>query len=49
MLIGDNGGRITKITASSLEVTEQYEDGKKRIKSRKIVLPLAKKSKETSR
>ncbi|WP_243371410.1 pilus assembly protein PilP [Geotalea sp. SG265] len=49
MLIGDNGGRITKITASSLEVTESYEDGKKRIKNRKIVLPLAKKSKETSR
>lgn len=49
MLIGDNGGRITRITASSLEVTEQYLDGKKRIKNRKIVLPLAKKSKEISR
>lgn len=49
MLIGDGGGRITKISASSLEVTEQYQDSKKRMRNRKIVLPLAKKSKETSR
>lgn len=49
MLIGSNDGRITKITASSVEVTEQYLDGKKQLKFRKIVLPLAKKSKEISR
>lgn len=49
MLIGDNGGHVTKITPSYLEVSEQYIDGKKHTKIRKIVLPLAKKSKEISR
>lgn len=49
MLIGSNEGRITKITASSVEITEYYSDNKKKVKSRRIVLPLAKKSKETSR
>lgn len=49
MLIGDNNGRISKITASTLEVTERYTDEKKRIRSRNIVLPLAKKNKEISR
>jgi type IV pilus assembly protein PilP len=39
MLIGNNGGRITRISASSIEVIEQSGHGKKR----KIVLPLAKK------
>lgn len=49
MLIGSGGGSITKITANSLEVSEPYADEKNRKKMRKIVLPLAKKSKETSR
>lgn len=49
MLIGDANGRISKITASSIEVTETYIDEKKRAKKRIVVLPLAKKSKEISR
>ncbi len=48
MLIGLYGGRITQITATSVIVTENYSDGKKQ-KTRKIVMPLAKKRKEISR
>jgi type IV pilus assembly protein PilP len=43
MLIGNNDGRITKISASSIEVIEQNPTKGGRGKKRKIVLPLAKK------
>lgn len=49
MMIGNNEGRISRITASSVEVIERNQDSKKRSKPRMIVLPLAKKSKEISR
>jgi len=49
MLIGDGGGRVTNITASSVEVTERYTDEKKQTRTRKIVLPLARKNKESHR
>ena len=43
MLIGNNGGRITRISASSIEVIEQNPTGGGHGKKRKIVLPLSKK------
>jgi type IV pilus assembly protein PilP len=43
MLIGNNDGRITRITASTVEVVENFREDSGRIKKRKIVLTLAKK------
>ncbi|HBG08260.1 MAG: pilus assembly protein PilP [Geobacteraceae bacterium GWC2_58_44] len=43
MLIGNNDGRITRITASSVEVVENFREDTGRIRKRKIVLTLAKK------
>jgi type IV pilus assembly protein PilP len=42
MLIGSNDGRITRISASAVEVVEVYKEGRSKVK-RKIVLTLAKK------
>jgi type IV pilus assembly protein PilP len=43
MLIGSNDGRISRITASSVEVVERFKEDNGRLRSRKIVLALAKK------
>jgi type IV pilus assembly protein PilP len=43
MLIGDNDGRITKITATTIEVFEKYRDENGRIKSRTVKLTLPQK------
>jgi len=43
MLIGDNDGRITKITAKSIDVLESYRDDNGRIKSRTVKLTLPQK------
>ena len=43
MQIGSNGGRITRITSSSIEVVERFKESSGRIKSKTIVLTLAKK------
>lgn len=43
MLIGNGGGHISKITASSIEVLEQFRDDSGHARKRKIVLQLAKK------
>ena len=43
MRIGSNNGRITRITASSVEVVESFRADGKGSKKRKIVLTLAKK------
>lgn len=43
MLIGNNGGRIVRISASSIEVIEQNPSKGGHGKKRRIVLPLAKK------
>jgi type IV pilus assembly protein PilP len=43
MLIGNNDGRIVKISASSISVVEQYRDDNDRIRKRTIVLTLKKK------
>jgi len=43
MLLGNNEGRISRITASGVEVTESYKDEKGRSRKRTIVLTLAKK------
>ena len=43
MLIGDSDGRITRITATSIEVIEKYRDDGGRIKSRTVQLTLPKK------
>jgi type IV pilus assembly protein PilP len=43
MLIGSNDGRITRITASSVEVDERFREDSGRVRKRKIVLTLAKK------
>lgn len=43
MAIGSNDGRITRITASSVEVMERFKDDTGRFKKRKVVLTLAKK------
>jgi type IV pilus assembly protein PilP len=43
MEIGTSQGRITRITASSVEVVESFKADNGRIKKRKVVLTLAKK------
>jgi type IV pilus assembly protein PilP len=43
MQIGTNDGRITRITASSVEVVESFKTDNGRVRKRKIVLTLAKK------
>ncbi len=43
MLIGNNDGRISKITASSVEVVEKYRANNGKLRTRKTVLALAKK------
>lgn len=43
MKIGNNDGRITRITSSSVEVVETSRDDSGRIRKRKIVLTLTKK------
>ena len=43
MLIGNNDGRISKITASSLEVLESYRDDTGQFKKRTITLTLPQK------
>jgi type IV pilus assembly protein PilP len=43
MLIGDNDGRITKITATTIEVLENYRDDNGRAKSRTVKLTLPQK------
>jgi type IV pilus assembly protein PilP len=43
MFIGDNDGRITKITATTIEVFESYRDENGRIKSRTVKLTLPQK------
>lgn len=43
MLIGDNDGRITKITATTIEVFENYQDENGRKKSRTVKLTLPQK------
>ena len=43
MQIGSSGGRISRITSSSVEVVERFKESSGRMKSRTIVLTLAKK------
>jgi type IV pilus assembly protein PilP len=43
MLIGSNDGRITRITASTVEVVERFKESNGRVKKRTVVLTLAKK------
>jgi len=43
MLIGGNDGRITRITASTVEVVESFKEDNGRVRKRKIVLMLTKK------
>ena len=43
MLIGDNDGRVTKITATTIEVLENYRDDNGRTKSRTVKLTLPQK------
>jgi type IV pilus assembly protein PilP len=43
MLIGNANGRISRITATGVEVVESYKEGSGRVKQRKTVLTLAKK------
>jgi type IV pilus assembly protein PilP len=43
MPIGDSNGRISRITASSVEVVESFKDDKGKTRKRTIVLSLAKK------
>lgn len=43
MLIGNNDGRISRITPSSIEVAETYRDDNGHLKKRTIVLTLSKK------
>lgn len=43
MLIGDSDGRITKITATSIEVLENYRDDNGHVKSRTVKLTLPQK------
>lgn len=49
MMIGNSDGRITRITASAIEVVEQYRDDSGRSRKRTVKLTLSKKSKETTR
>jgi type IV pilus assembly protein PilP len=46
MLIGNNEGKISRITANSIEVIEQYRDSSGRVRAQKIVLTLTTKKKE---
>ena len=43
MSVGNNDGRITKITASSVEVVERFREDSGRFKKRRVVLTLSKK------
>jgi type IV pilus assembly protein PilP len=43
MLIGDSDGKITKITATTIDVVEKYRDETGRIKSRTVKLTLPQK------
>ena len=43
MLIGNNNGRISRITASGVEVVERFKDERGKTRKRTIVLTLAKK------
>jgi len=43
MLIGNNNGRVSRITASGVEVVETFRDERGKTKKRTIVLTLAKK------
>ena len=43
MQVGSNNGRISRITASSVEIVESFKDEKGKQKKRTIVLTLAKK------
>ena len=43
MLIGDSDGRITRITATSIEVLEKYRDDNGRMRSRTVKLTLPRK------
>jgi type IV pilus assembly protein PilP len=43
MLIGNNDGRITRITASSVEVVERYRANNGKLHTRKTVISLSKK------
>lgn len=43
MVIGNNRGRISRITANSIEVVESFKDDSGRTRKRTIVLTLAKK------
>lgn len=43
MLIGNNDGRISRITPSRLEVVEQYRDDNGRVRKRTVALTLVKK------
>lgn len=43
MPLGNNDGRITRITANAVEVTETFKEGRGHLKKRKIALTLAKK------
>ncbi|MBJ6727450.1 pilus assembly protein PilP [Geomesophilobacter sediminis] len=43
MPLGSNEGRITRISASGVEVVESFKEGRGHVKKRKIVLTLAKK------
>ena len=43
MAIGNNNGHVTKITPTSVEVTERFSEGRGKVARRKIVLTLPKK------
>ena len=43
MLIGDNDGRISRITATTVEVVENYRDDNGRIRKRTVKLTLPQK------
>lgn len=43
MLIGNNDGRISRISAAAIEVVEQYRDDNGRVRKRTIMLTLPKK------
>jgi type IV pilus assembly protein PilP len=43
MQIGSNEGRVSRITATGVEVIERFKEDSGRYKRRKIILPLAKK------
>ena len=49
MLIGSNGGIISKISATSVEVQEKFRDDNGHVRKRSIKLTLIRKSKESPR